>query len=72
MELVRARLQDHVGDGARGTAQFGVVIAGGNVHRLDGFNGRNQDLQQAGALVIVDALDLIIIGHTALAVDFGL
>src|SRR5438270_48870 len=55
-----------------GPTQLRVVVAGGYVHRLNGFKRRHDDLQQAGALVIVNALDLIVVAHPQLAVDFGL
>ncbi len=72
VELVGSRLQDHVSDRAGAASQIHRVVAGGDVHRLNGFQRRDQNLQQAGALVVVDALDLVIIRHARRPVDFGL
>ena len=72
MEVIAAAFQHHVGDSARGTAQFGFEIVGRDIHGLDGFGRRNQDLQQTGAFVIVDALDLVAVSLASLAVYFGL
>ena len=72
MELVGPRLQDHVRDRAGAAPQIHGVVAGGDVHRLNCFERRDQDLQQAGALVVVDALDLVVIRHARGPVDFGL
>ena len=72
VEFVGAGFQNHVGIGAAGAAQRRFVVAGGDVDRLNGFQRRNHDLQQAGALVIVDTFDLVAVPHAHLAVDFGL
>ena len=72
VELVGSRLQDHVSDRAGAASQIHGVVAGGDVHRLNRFERRDQDLQQAGALVVVDAFDLVVIRHARGPVDFGL
>ena len=72
MELVAAGLHDHVHHGSGCAAQFWIVIGHRRVHRLDRFDGGNVDLQQAGALVIVRALDHEVVALAHLAVDFGL
>src|SRR5205807_2249042 len=69
---VSARLENNVGHRAARPAQFRVVVARGHIYRLDGFEWRYDDLQKTGSLVIVDALDLVVIAHAQLAVDFGL
>ena len=72
MDVVGARFDENVGHGTGGAPKFGVEIRGGNVHRLDRFDWRNQHLQQAGALVVVDAFNLVVVAHPHLAVDFRL
>ena len=72
MKRVTARLKDNVCDRSAGAAQFRVEIACGDVYRLNGFERRDEDLQKAGALVVVDALNLVIVSLAQLAVDFGL
>jgi len=72
VEVVAPRLQDHVSDRAGAASQVHGVVAGGDVHQLNCFERRDQDLQQAGALVVVDAFDLVVIGHARGPVDFGL
>ncbi len=70
--VVGTRLQDNVHNGATGTAQLRVVITGRNVNGLDGFKRRYKNLQQTGAFVVVDALDLVVIALPQLAVHFRL
>ena len=72
MKVVGTRLEDHVGHSAARPAQLRVVIARGDIYRLDGFERRYEDLQKTSALVVVDTLDLIVIAHAQLAVDFRL
>ena len=72
IEAVAAGPQNQVRDRARAAAQFRVVIAGRNTDGLDGFGGRDQNLKQSGALVVIDSFDLQTIGHARLAVDLGL
>ncbi len=72
VEAVGTRLQDYVYNRATRPAQLRVEIARRNVYRLDGFKRRYQDLQKAGAFVVVDALDLVVVALAQLAVDFRL
>ena len=69
---IRTRFQHHVGDHAAGAAQLRLMIADRDTDHLDGLGRRNQDLEKPGALVVVDALDLVIITVPHLAVDFRL
>src|SRR5262249_35034318 len=48
--IVGARLQDDVSDGSAGTPEFGFEVARGNVDRLNCFERRNENLQQACSL----------------------
>src|SRR5580704_19163483 len=70
--VVCTGLQDDVCNGAAGAAQLGVEITRGNIHRLDRFQWRDDDLQKARTFVIVDALDLVVVALAQLAVDFRL
>ena len=69
LELVGARLQRDVGDGAAGAAELGVVVARRDADGLERLGRRNQHGQQAGAVVVVDAFDLHVVGEARLAVD---
>ena len=64
VELVGSGLEGHIGDGADGAAKFRFKVIGGDVDGLDGLGRRNEDLEQAGALVVVDAFDLIEVALT--------
>ena len=70
MEAVRTGLQYHIRHRASGASKLSRVVAGTNVHGLDGFRGRDVDLQQAGALVITHALDHQLVELARLAVHF--
>ncbi len=59
MECIGARLENDVGYGAGGTAKLSFEVVRGDVYRLDGVCRRDDDLQKAGTLVVVDAFDLI-------------
>ena len=72
MKCVTARFQHHVGHCAGGASQFRVEVTGYYVHRLNGFNGRDHDLQQTGALVVVGSFNQIVVAFAHLAVDFSL
>src|SRR5882757_6117870 len=72
VKVVAAGLEDNVGYGAAGTAEFRLKIAGRDVDGLDGFEGRDADLEQPRALVVVNSFDLVVVAHAELAVDFGL
>jgi len=72
VKVVAAGLEDNVGYGAAGSAEFRIEVAGGDVDGLDCFEGRDEDLEQPGALVVVNSLDLIVVAHAELAVDFRL
>ena len=61
MIAVGTGLQDNVNNGATRTTQLCVEIARRCVHRLDGLERRHQDLQETGAFVVVDALDLVVV-----------
>ncbi len=69
---VGSGFEGDVSDRTDGAAEFGFEVVGGDVDGLDGFGGRDDDLQQAGAFVVVDALDLVEVSHARDAVGFGL
>ena len=71
-EIVGAGFQRHIGDGARGASEFGLEIVGRDVDGCDGFGGRDDDLQQPGAFIIVNAFDLIEIAFPGQSIDFSL
>ena len=59
MKCIRARLQSDVGDCAGGAAQFRFEVIRGDIDRLNRFQRRNDDLQKAGTLVVVDTFNLV-------------
>ena len=61
MVVVCARLQNDVGDGPTGASELGCVVAGAYVDRLNGLCGRDVDLQQARALIVIHAFDLQVV-----------
>ena len=61
MEVVRPRLQDHIGHSATGASELGGVVARAHVDRLNGLCGRDVDLQQARTLIVIHALDLQVV-----------
>ena len=68
MELVGAGLERHIGDGADRAAKFRLIVIRRDIDGLDGLGRRNQDLEKTGALVVVDALDLVEIADARHAV----
>ena len=58
MELIGSGLENDVGGGPACVPQFGIVVTGGDVDRLQRLDRRYVGGQQAGALLILDALDL--------------
>ena len=70
--VVGARLQNDVGHRAGGAAEDDVMVTGGNVHGLDSLDGRNDHLQQARALVVVNALDHVVVDLARATVHFRL
>ena len=71
MELVGTRLQLHVGHCPARAAEFSRIVARGYVHRLDRLRRWDVDLQQTGAFVVIDAVELQIIELSRLAVHLG-
>ena len=71
-QVVGARLERDVGDRAAGAPELGVVVGRAHRHRLERLGRRDQHRQQARAVVVVEALDLHVVGQTALAVDLAL
>ena len=61
MEGVRARLQDHVGNGATSPSELCGIVAGAHVDGLNCLGRGNIDLQQAGTLIVVHAFNLQIV-----------
>ena len=59
VKLVGSRVDDHVAYRSDRPPQLGVIVAGRDVDGLDGLYRRNQDLQESGPLIVVDAFDLI-------------
>src|SRR5205807_403135 len=72
VKVVGTRLEDNVGHSAARPTQHCVVIARRDIYCLDGFEWRYKNLQKTGALVVVDTLNLIVIAHAQLAIDFRL
>ncbi len=72
VEFVGPGFQNHIGVGSARAAQGRFVVAGRNIHRLNRFEWRHHDLQQTGALIVIDAFDLIAVAHAHLTIDFGL
>src|ERR1035438_4711179 len=72
MEFVGSGLEGDVDDGADGAAQLSLEVVGGDVDGGNGFCRRNHDLQQAGALVVVDTFNLVEVADARHAVGFGL
>src|ERR1700761_499176 len=56
VELVGARVDDHVADCTDGSAQLGFIVRSRDVDGLDGLYWWNQNLEKAGTLLVVDAL----------------
>ena len=59
MKLVGAGLESDIDHGADGAAELGLEVVGRDVDVLDGGGGWHQDDVDAGALVVVDALNLV-------------
>src|SRR5262249_45184518 len=70
--IVRARLECHCRDGAPGASKLGVEVARADADALDGVGSRDQHLKQPGLFIVIHTLDLEIVRHTLLAVDFRL
>ena len=68
VNAVGAGLQDDVGHGAAGAPQLRFIVAGADIHVLQRLDRRDQDRQQAGAMVVVDALELHVVAQAADAV----
>ena len=71
VDVVGAGLQDDVCDGAAGAAELGLIVAGADVDVLQRLDGRDQDGEQAGAVVVVHALELHVVSQAADAVHLG-
>ncbi len=71
MNGVGAGLEGHVDDGTDGAAELGLEVVGGDVDVGDGGGGRNKDDVDAGALIVVDALNLVEVDVGRLAVGVG-
>src|SRR4029077_18855993 len=71
VELVCTGLQNHIGHRTGGAPKLSRVIVGTHVHGLNGFRGWDVNLQQAGALVVVHALDHQLVELARLTVYFG-
>ena len=71
-QLVRPRLHDDRGHRAAGAAELGVEVRRGHVDGVDRLGGGDQDREQAGLVVVVDAVDLHVVRQARLAVELGL
>ena len=71
LEGVRTGLERDVRDGSARAAEFGVIRARADAHGLDRLGRRNERRQQAGPVVVVDPLDLHVVGEPRLSVDVG-
>jgi hypothetical protein len=69
MAVVGAGFEDGIGDGAGGASQLGFEVTGADVHGLQRFERGDVDLEQAGALIVVDTIELEIVGDARLSVD---
>ena len=63
MQAVCAGFQDDIGDRSAGASELGLIVTGADVDVLDSLNRRYQDRQQTRAVVVVDALDLDVVGE---------
>src|SRR5271155_4032458 len=72
VKFVRAGIDDHIAHSADGTAQFGFKVTGRDVHCRNGLYRWNQNLQEPGPLIIVDALNLKAVALAGLAVHLRL
>ncbi len=71
VKFIRSTLEYDVRDRPIRSAQLRVVVAGGHIHSLDGFNRWNVDGQKPGALVVVQTLELQVVGQPRLPIYFG-
>ena len=72
VKLVGAGPDAHIGHGADSAAQLRIVVSRRDVHGLNRLDRGNQDLQQPGPLIVIDALNLIAVAHPRCPVYFGL
>src|SRR5262249_42732264 len=71
VEVIAAGAQGDVSYGSAGSAQFSLIVTGGDTDGGESFDRWNQGSQEAGAMVVVDALDLDIVRVSGLAIDSG-
>jgi hypothetical protein len=69
LEVVRAGLDGDVHDRAARSAELRVIVARRDADSLQGVRRRNDHLQQAGAVVVVDPLDHRVVRLSRLTVD---
>ncbi len=69
LEIVGAGLQGHVGHRAAGAAELGVVVAGGDADGLERVRRRDDHLQKARLMVVVEAFNQRVVRLPRLAVD---
>jgi hypothetical protein len=69
LEVVGAGLQRDVRHRAAGAAELRVVVAGGDAHRLERVRRRDDHLQQAGLVIVVESFNQRVVRLPRLAVD---
>jgi hypothetical protein len=72
LELVGARLHDDRGHRPSGAPELGVEVRGRDADRIDGLRGRDEDREQAGLVIVVDAVDLDVVRKARLTVELRL
>ena len=68
VQVVRARPERDVDDGAARASKLRLVIGGRDIDGLERLDRRDQHLEQSAAVVVVDAFDLDVVRHSRLAV----
>src|SRR5262249_13126546 len=68
MKVIGSRFQADVGHRSSDPPEFCQVIARAYIYRLNGLGRRHVNLQQAGALVVIHALDLKVVEQPRLAI----
>ena len=70
-ERIGARLQRDVRDGAAGAAKLRVVVAGADADGFDRLGRRHEHGEQARLVIVVNALELHVVGEPRLPVHVG-
>src|SRR5258708_15779909 len=68
---MRSRLENNVREWAARASKLGGVVGGCHIDRLNGFGWWNINLQQAGTLVVIDALNCQLVELARLTIHLG-